>query len=1428
MATVRILDAEATDLFLRAGRDLRQVVRVTLAGAPPGPVTVEVAGAGLRSRRVRLPAGTAAGPVEVAVTTTGSTRPGDEVEAVAVAAAGGTRVMRAFTFRAAEPGWRMFLVPHFHFDAVFWHSQATYTDRWSLSGLPGEDPFQGPGLALIDAHLDRAERDRDYAFVLADVDCLKPYWDTRPHRRRLIRSLIAQGRLELVGGMYNEPDTNLAGPEALARGFVYGVGFQRDVIGGRPATAWQLDVFGHGPQFPCLAAQAGLRSAVFARGPYHEWGPWWSKHADIRLQPPEPCAGRPPEPQFATEFDWVGPGGGSVLAAYLAGHYHAGWWTHRSRTLAEAEREVERLFRLLKPLAATRNVLLPVGTDFSPPNRWITEVVRDWNSRYAWPRLECTTPARFFAAVSAGSDSGQPLLPQSRDMNPVFEGTTVTATGAKQAQREAERLLAAAETLATIAALLGDRYPVEALDKAWRQLLFGTHHDAVTGSHSDQVHVDLMACWREACELARTVHDRALGFIAGRVRTRGPGVPVIVFNPCSWDRTDVARVTVELTSQGSRGLRLQDEAGRPVPFLVEHATRHGDGTLARVSLAFVASDVPAVGYRTLTVVAAADLPAGSSWRPGPGARIANDEYAVEVDPERGGAIRRLRHVPSGRDLLRAGALGNELVVYGQRPEHPRYDEGPWRLSFDGAVWSTAQSRAEVVAERCDIGERITVRGSDPGWERIQEVVLWRSIGRVELTTVLDGAGDGDRDRLFRVRFSTSAPGGRALCSVGHAVVGRSFGWLQADPSGATSSLDSAAYLWCGIGATAWAEVGPPGGSTRLPLGVAEIVIGSREDGISAVRDLVAALARQGVSATVSRDASTRHGCPSLDSNLPDVRIGVGGPDRNSFVRTVLESAPAAAAEVARELAATGAARVWVPASRPLEELSRPGADRRGPRDLPVLLVAAGDGPAALAELVTDLEDAVVQVAQPADLLDGSPGGAAGPFVAVMNRGTPGWVAEADGTLAVSVLRTASGWPKRLWPSLAGCAAPGGSAFSTDQATHVVEYALAGGDGDWRAAGIARRSREFAMPLEARAFAPSGDELPPAFSFARVEPENAVLTALKPLGNPLARMEAAETSPAGGVVFRVAELNGARTRAVVTFFRPLRDAFLADLLEEPRSALAVENGRLELRLGGSDIAIAVATPAVGPGAPAGPGADRTTEPAQPVFARYWRHNKGAAPVGNQPVGVLVEPELANGSGPFELDVTVASSRRDAAVSGSVHLVAPAGWRATPARARYDLPPGGHATTRVAVSPPAGAAPGRYFVAARIEDELGQLLEDVVTVDVGPGMEGQEVTAEPLVGELRLSSGQRARLGFRLTSRAASGVRGEVQLSGPFGSWALTAPRSRGFEVAPGASRVVWFDATCPPNHRSGSWWLVARVLYFGRCVYLPPVWLRVGP
>src|SRR6202012_6237514 len=101
------------------------------------------------------------------------------------------------------------------------------------------------------------------------------------------------------------------------------------------------------------------------------------------------------------------------------------------------------------------------------------------------------------------------------------------------------------------------------------------------------------------------------------------------------------------------------------------------------------------------------------------------------------------------------------------------------------------------------------------------------------------------------------------------------------------------------------------------IGVAEVITpAGLTEGHDRVRALIAALAAAGVTATCSRSDGPRYGAMDADSNVPDVRITLGGPDDNEFTAA---AGTAAGHGYAKELASPAEAgepvRVWVPAGQ---------------------------------------------------------------------------------------------------------------------------------------------------------------------------------------------------------------------------------------------------------------------------------------------------------------------------------------------------------------------------------------------------------------------------------------------------------------------------------------------------------------------------------
>jgi hypothetical protein len=477
---------------------------------------------------------------------------------------------------------------------------------------------------------------------------------------------------------------------------------------------------------------------------------------------------------------------------------------------------------------------------------------------------------------------------------------------------------------------------------------------------------------------------------------------------------------------------------------------------------------------------------------------------------------------------------------------------------------------------------------------------------------------------------------------------------------------------------------------------------------------------------------------------------------------------------------------------------------------------------------------------------------------------PGFNVEAGGQLYLSLMRSCSGWPSGVWIDPPRRAVPDGSNFQFQHWTHTFEYAITGTPGDWRRSRLVQAGHDFNNRLVARVFEGHNGDLPATASLIEVEPASVVLTAVKPAGNPMARMAAPIAEPTDGLVFRLYESSGVATRATIRCHWPIGDVHITNITEEEARSTHEAQGTIAVQL--EPFEILTVRAALQPERPqAGESTDLAprAEAAQPVFSGYWMHNKGAAPLGYQPVTVQIRPWLMSGGGPFNVPVVVASERTDAPSAGAVTLVLPDGWEASPSERLYRLAPGAHLEFDTTIVPAPGAAAGRYFVAARIVDEAGQQHEDVVTIDLQPGDDGDgtgrnghpptaspslavaieralrtsgiepegdgrtdtvgedpggELVAEVLTREVTVRAGQAGEVRVALRNKAASEIRGEAQILSPHETWPAISPWTQGFAVGPGEEQIVTFAVEPPYDSGSGRYWALVKVMYFGRLLY----------
>ena len=1068
------------------------------------------------------------------------------------------------------------------------------------------------------------------------------------------------------------------------------------------------------------------------------------------------------------------------------------------------------------------------ATDEKPPTPWMIGHTSVFRTYIPEVRVEARGARDYFDSVRVQMKRNQLDIPVvSRDVSQYNEGCELSRFDLKLGNRLAENALVTAEKFATIANLLGQPYPDEQLDKGWRQVLFGQHHDGVTGCGADEPYLDLAAGYHEALELAATAAQRATRFLADQVSTRRSGAlfSLVVFNPLNWKRTDVVHARLDFT-RPVRGFSLRDELGKPVTCVLEKARKDKASRILSAQITFRADDVPSLGYRTFWVVDSGETPPPARARQLNTRTIENSYFRLTVSDSLGGGIVSLVDKRSGREYINTanGHPANELILLKEGPGF----EPAWRFITTGEKYFSKDQPCEIRVYQNPLFSEIVVSGQMSRLKkRIQTIRLYRDSQRIELRTVLvdyqgmggynlpEGAEDEharDRD-FFCVGFPANLPGSAPVLEDRFATKTyfRSKGYLDYR-SNSTQWLShhsmNSCYQWIDASYSVKIDFGSRG---SVALGPSEILTPHDPALRRAAFRLERALAQRGVTATPSFDTVER----SYDIQYRRFSFSIGAKGQNRTNQRIL-------AQLAAEQRRRFQQRLERDGYAYLFATLRNLPDAWF--DLPVLVVVGVDRERtiqAVDALVKQLQEKGQLVLDEDVVAVDSLPSVPGASLAVLNRGNIAVSTENDGTIVLGLMHTVP-WQSPLldWTH-----------DFPERKTHAFEYALLPHTGNWRQAGLVRQGYAFNNPLLAVQTGLHAGPLPPTHSFFQVDPEDVVVTALKPqtAGNAAFRASA-PTDARQGVILRFYETDGHPATVQVHSHFPIRGAERVNLMERDARVLKHDRQDLSLEIGPNSIetlrlklkSAAKAEPPRNPGGP-------------PVYVRYWEHNEGAAPLGYLPVNVRILGKLRPEPAPGErvtmqrLTVAVTNDYTDRAVSGKLFLAAPPGLRPVPDTLRFTVPPDSEVFYPVAiVQDRKTGRPG--FIRATIEVN-GRRYFDVLEVNLPEKAFGH--AAETAPKGVRLSWQVRQRgdsILVDLTNPFDQPVDGAVTLIGPAESWGLPAFNPAALlEVSPwrgafhlparGHSTLVfrlnWGDRL---PREDISTWLVAKLTYFGYVDY----------
>lgn len=439
-----------------------------------------------------------------------------------------------------------------------------------------------------------------------------------------IQDRVAEGRWEIAGGWWIQPDCNIPGGESFVRQGLYGQRYFAEKLGVTATVGYNPDSFGHAATLPQILRKSGMDSYVMMR--------------------PQPHEKRLP----GRTFWWESPDGSRVLT-YRIPYEYSTWGK-------SVERWVRYILPEFKGPIHDLMVFYGVGNHGGGPTQANIDSIREMNADPEFPTLLFSTPARFFARVRA--EGGR--LPEVQDelqMHAV--GCYAAHSGVKQWNRRAEHLLMTAERWSTVAhRVTGQAYPDD-FARAWKGVLFNQFHDILAGTSIEAAYDDARNLYGEALAIAGRNQNYAIQSLSWNITIpfEEGAKPIVVFNPHAWP----ARMKVELEFGAVRDTDvLLDSEGVEIPFqaLQSEATV----TRSRNRLAFQA-DLPAFGYHTyrLTEGEGHSFPRVG----GDSHTLENDRWRLEVDPDTG-ALRSLYDREEGFEWLRRPAARG--TVYEDRSD----------------------------------------------------------------------------------------------------------------------------------------------------------------------------------------------------------------------------------------------------------------------------------------------------------------------------------------------------------------------------------------------------------------------------------------------------------------------------------------------------------------------------------------------------------------------------------------------------------------------------------------------------------------------------------------------------------------------------------------------------------------------------------------
>jgi alpha-mannosidase len=586
----------------------------------------------------------------------------------------------------------------------------------------------------------------DFKFTMSSARTYEWMQEKYPDLFKEIKQRVQEGRWEVIGGMWVEPDLNMPAGESLVRQILIGKRYFQKEFGVDVKIGWNPDSFGYNWQLPQIYKKSGIDYFVTQKLLWaHEYT------------------------TFPYKLFWWQAPDGSRLLTYFPHDYAAD--IDGEKMAADLSIWAPSMYGPQLPDTPEIMHLYGVGDHGGGPTRTMLDnAARLTSPEVIYPKFEFGTAKGFFDDLEKKLPAMQVPTWKDELYFQYHRGVFTTQAETKRRIRRSEELLLDAEIYSSVASLYGRTYPQEEFELAWKNLLFDHFHDIMPGSG---IAVNYLEAKRNLEDVGRAggeIRDGALREIAAHINTQDEGVPVVVFNSLSWPRTEVIEIEAQLPGP-AQDVEVVDSAGKPG----ESQLLSIDPDTHRIHL-LILSHAPAMGYTTYFVRAAAKpLPNHVAVKAST-SDLENEFVRLKIDPQTG-CITSFFDKRSNTESLspaetdtggpKDSVCGNLLQAFYDKPK--RWDAWNIDADFEQKHWDLDKADDVQLLESGPLRAVIRVKNHFQNSTFVRDITMYAGVPRVDVRMHADWH---EKHILLKVAFPLSAHNDKATFEIPYGSVQR--------------------------------------------------------------------------------------------------------------------------------------------------------------------------------------------------------------------------------------------------------------------------------------------------------------------------------------------------------------------------------------------------------------------------------------------------------------------------------------------------------------------------------------------------------------------------------------------------------------------------------------------------------------------------------